>query len=168
MSQQRAALSWKGLVLLIVACGFVVAGILWVWWPPRPQPLSPTAPLTPETRPIDPSLQTETPRDQTPEADPIVTPGGGYGIPVRVLTMSTANGTYGIELCDTPATMVKVRWYATNPPSGPVMQEEIFMVTGGRAIRPLEEALTPTAQSMESNGRPVGSEVGPGQTGQCP
>lgn len=157
-----AALNWKGFVLLLIAVVSIVAGLLWMWWPPQPAGPGPGPAPAPApgpgpdggTRPLG-----------TDSGDAIA---GSGGVPVRVLVLNMTANTGSVELCDVPTTTVVIRWYADSPPSGPVLEQKKITVTGGSGTFALKPGLFPTAQSIQPNGQPIGKEVAPGQTGNCP
>jgi hypothetical protein len=150
--------------LLFLAAIVVAGSVLWVWWP-APAPLQPVPVPAPDST-IGPDAGqrgAETPR---PRSAPSPAPGGS-GVPVRILVLNASAGTFIVEMCDTTTTEVLIRWYATSPPSGPVIEHERVQVLGGQATLPLRDELTPTAQAIDGSNRPIGTEVGPGQLGSC-
>jgi len=161
-SHHRAALTWKGLVVLFVAAIVVAGSVLWVWWP-TPAPLAP-APAPPLPPPLGRTPDQSVSGEPRPRSAPAP---GGSGVPVRILLLTPSAGNFTVELCDATTTEVLIRWYTTNPPSGPVVDQQRVQVVGGQTTLPLAEDLTPTAQSLDGN-RAIGAEIGPGQSGLCP
>ena len=163
-----AALNWKGFVLLLIAIGSIVAGLLWMWW--SPQPVGPGPGPAPVPQPVPQPVPVPGSGDEPKPLGGDTGDGisGSGGVPVRVLVLNMTANSGSVELCDTPTTEVLIRWYADSPSSGPVVEQKKITVVGGSGTFALKPGLFPTAQALMPNGRPIGKEVAPGQAGNCP